>query len=333
MMKKLINDPFDVTREELEGFAAAFPLDVRLAGNQSVVRAAVPITGKVGVIFGGGSGHEPLFMGYLGKGLADGCPVGNIFASPSSDIVLDATRAVSGGAGVLYLYGNYSGDVMNFDLAAEMAAEENIRVETVRVTDDVASAPLKEIHRRRGIAGDFFVLKVAGACADSGADLDRVRSAAAKANDNTRSMGVALSSCTIPASGRPIFELGEDEIEIGLGIHGEPGARRQKLAPANEIADELVNRVLADLPFQAGDDVAVLINGLGSTPLAELFIVFRRVAERLAVAKIRIHRSYVGNYSTSLEMAGCSVTLMRLDDELRRYIDWPASSPYFTQVV
>lgn len=331
-MKKLINDPFDVTREELEGFVAAFPRQVRLVGSQSVVRAAVPLPGKVGIIFGGGSGHEPLFMGYLGRGLADGSPVGNIFASPSSEIVLDATRAVSGGAGVLYLYGNYSGDVMNFDLAAEIAAEENIRVETVRVTDDAASAPPEEIHRRRGIAGDFLVLKVAGACADAGATLDEVRAAADKANGNTRSMGVALSSCTIPASGRPIFELGEDEIEIGLGIHGEPGARRQKLASADEIADALVDRVLADLPFQAGDDVAVLVNGLGSTPLAELFIIFRRVAKRLAGAKIRIHRSYVGNFSTSLEMAGCSVTLMRLDDELRTYIDWPASSPYFTQV-
>jgi dihydroxyacetone kinase-like protein len=331
-MKKLINDPFQVTAEELEGFAAAFPREVRLAGRQSVVRSAAPVAGKVGVIFGGGSGHEPLFMGYLGKGLADGCPIGNIFASPSPDVILDATRAVSGGAGVIYLYGNYSGDIMNFDMAAEIAAEENIRVETVRITDDVASAQLDQKDRRRGIAGDFFVLKAAGACADAKGDLEQVRSAATKANDNTRSMGVALSSCTIPASGRPIFELGNDEIEMGLGIHGEPGMRRQKLAPADEIADELLDRVLEDLPFQAGDDVAVLVNGLGSTPLSELFIVFRRVAKRLGDAKIHIHRSFVGNYSTSLEMSGCSVTLMRLDDELRRFVEWPVSSPYFTQV-
>jgi dihydroxyacetone kinase-like protein len=330
-MKKLINDPFQVTAEALEGFLAAFPQQVRRVGHQSVVRCAAPAAGKVGVIFGGGSGHEPLFMGYLGKGLADGCPVGNIFASPSADVILDATRAVSGGSGVIYLYGNYSGDVMNFDMAAEMAAEENIKVATVVITDDVASAPVHQKDRRRGIAGDFFVLKVAGACADANGDLEQVCAAAAKANDKTRSMGVALSSCTIPASGQPIFALSDDEIEIGLGIHGEPGERRQKLAPADEITDQLVNRILEERFFAAHDDVAVLVNGLGATPLAELFIVFRRVAARLEDEGIRIHRSYVGEFSTSLEMAGCSVTLMALDDELRRWLDWPAYSPYFTQ--
>jgi dihydroxyacetone kinase-like protein len=271
-------------------------------------------------------------MGYLGKGLADGCPVGNIFASPSPGIVLDATRAVSGGAGVIYIYGNYSGDIMNFDMAAEMAEVEDIRIETVRVTDDIASAPLDQKERRRGIAGDFFVLKAAGACADDNGDLHQVCAAAAKANDNTRSMGVALSSCTIPASGHPIFELGADEIEIGLGIHGEPGERRQKLMTADEITDVLMNRLLEDRLFQREDEVAVLVNGLGATPLAELFIVFRRVAKLLGEAGIGIGRSYVGEYSTSLEMAGCSVTLMRLDDELRRWVNWPAYSPFFTQV-
>jgi dihydroxyacetone kinase-like protein len=330
-MKKLINDPFQFTREELEGYVAAFPREVRIAGSQSAVRAVAPVVGKVGVVFGGGSGHEPLFMGYLGKGLADGCPVGNVFASPSTDVILDATRAVSGGAGVIYLYGNYSGDIMNFDMAAEIAAEENIRVETVRITDDVASAPLNEKERRRGIAGDFFVLKAAGACSDAKGDLEQVHAAAAKANDNIRSMGVALSSCIIPASGRAIFDMGEDEIEIGLGIHGEPGEKRQRLVPADEITDTLVDRILADQLFRGGDEVAVLVNGLGATPLGELYIVFRRVAKRLGDAKIHIHRSYVGNYSTSLEMAGASVTLMRMDDELRRWVDWPVSSPYFTQ--
>ncbi len=331
-MKKLINDPFQVTVEALEGFVAAFPRQSRRAGAQSVVRMDAPISGKVGIIFGGGSGHEPLFMGYLGKGLADGCPVGNIFASPSPGIILDAIREVSSGEGVLLMYGNYSGDVMNFDIAAEIAGEEGIRTQTVRVTDDVASASLGEKHRRRGIAGDFFVLKAAGACADAGCDLEQVYVAASRANDNTRSMGVALSSCTIPASGRPIFELGGDEVEIGLGIHGEPGERRQKLQPADQITDILVGRLLKDQLFQTGDEVAVLINGLGSTPLAEQFIVFRRVAQLLSNAGIRIYRSYVGEFSTSLDMAGCSVTLMRLDDELRRWLDWPARSPYFTQV-
>ncbi len=331
-MKKLINDTFQVTREELEGFVAAFPRAVRRVGIQAVVRQDAPVTGKVGVILGGGSGHEPLFMGYLGRGLADGCPVGNIFASPSPSIVLDATRAVSGGAGVLYIYGNYSGDCMNFDIAAEIAEKEGIHVETIRVTDDVASAPLEQKESRRGIAGDFFVLKAAGACADDNGDLEHVRAAACKANDNCRSMGVALSSCTIPASGRPIFALGADEIEIGLGIHGEPGESRQKLMTADQITDVLVSRILEDPLFHAGDEVAVLVNGLGATPLAELFIVFRRVARLLHDARIHIHRSYVGEYSTSLEMAGCSVTLMRLDEELRRWVDWPANSPYFTQV-
>lgn len=331
-MKKLINDPFQVTVEALDGFVAAFPREVQRTGNRSVARRGAPFDGKVGVVFGGGSGHEPLFMGYLGKGMADGCPVGNIFASPSPDVILEATRAVSSGAGVLHLYGNYSGDVMNFDMAADTAAEEGIRVETVRITDDVASAPIDQLDRRRGIAGDFFVLKAAGACADSGGSLEQVRAGAAKANDNIRSMGVALSSCTIPASGKPIFALGADEMEIGLGIHGEPGERRMKLQPADEVTDQIVGRILEERLFQPGDEVAVLVNGLGSTPLAELFIVFRRTAQLLAEKEIRIHRSYVGEYSTSLEMAGCSVTLIRLDDELRKWIDWPAYSPYFTQV-
>jgi dihydroxyacetone kinase-like protein len=331
-MKKLINDPYRVTLEAIDGYVAAFPDAVRRVHDQAVVRADAPIADKVGVVIGGGSGHEPLFMGYLGKGFADGCPVGNIFASPSPDVVLAATRAVSAGAGVLYLYGNYAGDIMNFDMAAEVAEEEGIPVRTVRVTDDVASAPRDEIERRRGIAGDFFVFKAAGARAEEGGTLEEVYAAARHANDNTRTMGVALSSCTIPASGRPIFQLGEDEVELGLGIHGEPGAVRQKLEPADAVTARLVTRVLEDLPFQPGDQVAVLVNGLGATPLGELYIVFRRVAQLLCERNIRIHRSYVGEYSTSLEMAGCSVTLIRVDGELQRLIDRPAFCPCFVQV-
>jgi dihydroxyacetone kinase-like protein len=329
---KLINDPYRVTIETIEGYVAAFPDRVKRAGNQSVVRANCPIRGKVGVVIGGGSGHEPLFMGYLGKGFADGCAVGNIFTSPSPEIILDATRAVSGGAGVIYLYGNYSGDVMNFDIAAEEAGEQGIDVFTVTVTDDVASAPKEDLRRRRGIAGDFFVFKAAGARADQGATLEEVVAAARKANDNTRSIGVALSSCTIPASGKPIFHMENGEIEIGMGIHGEPGQARQKIASADTITGIMVQRVLDDLPFRRGDEVAVLVNGLGATPLSELYIVFRRAAEILRDAGIRIHRSYVGEYSTSLEMAGCSVTLIRLDDELRELVDYPATCPCFLQV-
>jgi dihydroxyacetone kinase len=221
---------------------------------------------------------------------------------------------------------------MNFDLAAEEAEADGIAVKTVRVTDDVASAPREEIGRRRGIAGDFFVFKAAGARADQGGTLDEVYAAASKANDNTRSMGVALSSCTIPASGKPIFQLADDEIEIGLGIHGEPGQMRGKWIPADCITDQLVARVLEDLPFRRGDEVAVLVNGLGSTPLAELYIVFRRVARLLEDTGVRVHRSWVGEYSTSLEMAGASVTLLRLDDELRELMDYPACCPCFVQV-
>jgi phosphoenolpyruvate---glycerone phosphotransferase subunit DhaK len=332
-MKKLINDPYQFTMEEIEGYVAAFTKQVRQINNiQAVMRADAPIQNKVAVIIGGGSGHEPLFMGYLGKGLADGCPVGNVFTSPSVDIVYETTKAISGGAGVIYLYGNYSGDVMNFDMAAEMAEDDGISVQTVLVTDDVASAPKEEIEKRRGIAGDFFVFKAAGARAEEGASLDEVVAAARKANDNTRTMGVALSSCIIPASGKPIFQMGDDEIELGLGIHGEPGESRQKLIPADEVTEKMLERVLTDLPFQASDEVAVLVNGLGSTPLGELYIVFRRTAQLLADANIKIYRSYVGEYSTSLEMAGCSVTLMRLDDELKRLLDQPAYCPCFVQV-
>jgi dihydroxyacetone kinase-like protein len=331
-VKKLINDPYRVTMEAIEGYVAAFPKHVKRVGKQTIVRSNAPIKGKVGVVIGGGSGHEPLFMGYLGQGFADGCPIGNIFTSPSPEVVLDATRAVSGGAGVVYLYGNYSGDSMNFDIAAEQAGEEGILVSTVRITDDVASAPKADLLRRRGIAGDFFVFKAAGACADQGAPLQEVVAAAQKANDNTRSIGVALSSCTIPASGKPIFHLDEQEIEIGMGIHGEPGQSRQPLASADTITDILVASVLEDLPFRRGDEVAALVNGLGATPLCELYIVFRRVGQILSESGIHIHRSYVGEYSTSLEMTGCSVTLMRLDDELRQWVDYPAECPCFVQV-
>jgi dihydroxyacetone kinase-like protein len=331
-VQKLINDPDRVTLEAIEGYVAAFPEQVKRAGRQSVIRSSAPIHGKVGVVIGGGSGHEPLFMGYLGKGFADGCPVGNIFTSPSAEVVLEATRAVSGGRGVIYLYGNYSGDVMNFDIAADEAKELGIHVSTVTVTDDVASAPREDFLRRRGIAGDFFVFKAAGARADEGGTLEEVVAAAQKANHNTRSIGVALSSCTIPASGRPIFQLDEGEMEIGMGIHGEPGQFRQHIAPADKITDTMVARLLDDLPFVRGNEVAVLVNGLGATPLSELFIVYRRTSELLCDAGIRIYRSYVGEYSTSLEMAGCSITLIRLDEELRRLVDYPAECPCFVQV-
>ncbi len=333
-MKKLVNDPFAVVDEMIDGYVAAHPDLVRRAegGNgRAVVRVNAPIAGKVGVIIGGGSGHEPAFMGYVGEGSADGCPVGNVFASPPPDPVLATTRAVNGGAGIIYSYGNYSGDVMNFDMAAEFAADEGIEVRTVLVTDDVASAPKGQEDERRGIAGGFFVFKVIAARAAEMVSLAEVETTARKANDRTRTMGVALSACTVPAAGRATFSLADDEMEIGLGIHGEPGMRRGPLESADRVTDSLLDAILADMPLARGENVAVLVNGLGATPAMELYIMFRRVAARLAELGIGIHRSYVGEYVTSLEMAGASVTLIHLDDELARLVDAPARTPMFVQ--
>ncbi|HHY45782.1 MAG TPA: dihydroxyacetone kinase subunit DhaK [Firmicutes bacterium] len=330
-MKKLINDPYKVVDEMLEGFVNAHPQYVKMVHPRGVIRANGPKEGKVGVVIGGGSGHKPAFIGYVGYGVADGVAVGNVFASPPPDPILAVTKAVNGGAGVLYSYGNYQGDIMNFDMAAEMAEMEGIPVETVLVTDDVASAPKDQVSRRRGIAGDFFVFKIAGAKAETMASLAEVKAAAEKANANTRTMGVALTSCTVPAAGKPIFTLAEDEMEIGLGVHGEPGVRRGKLEPADAVAEALVAHILEDMPVGSGEEVAVLVNGLGATPYMELYIMFRRVAQILKEKGIRIYRSYVGEYVTSLEMAGCSVTLMRLDDELKELLDFPADTPMFVQ--
>jgi dihydroxyacetone kinase-like protein len=333
-MKKLINNPTAVVEEMLEGYVAAYSRYVRqLPQNpRSIVSVNTVRPGKVGVICGGGSGHEPSFLGLIGKGMMDGVPVGNIFASPPPDPILEVTKAVDTGAGVLYLYGNYAGDCMNFDMAAELAGMEGIRVETVRITDDVASAPKSEEERRRGIAGDFLVFKVAGAAADLDYNLDEVVRAASKANQMTKTMGVALSPCHIPQTGLPSFELGADEMEIGLGIHGEPGIQRGKIKPADEVADDLLERIFADMPLSKGDRVVVLVNGLGSTTYMELFIMFRRAAQVLADKGIEIHRSYVGEYVTSLEMGGCSISLMKVDDELARLIDHPADCPMFVQM-
>jgi dihydroxyacetone kinase DhaK subunit len=333
-VKKLINDPFAVVDEMIDGYVAAHPDLVKRApgGNgRAVVRADAPIAGKVGVIIGGGSGHEPAFMGYVGIGSADGCPVGNVFASPSPDPILAATKAVNGGAGVIYSYGNYSGDVMNFDMAAELAGAEGIEVRTVLVTDDVASAPKGKEDERRGIAGGFFVFKAIAARAAEKASLAEVEASARHANDRTRTMGVALAACTVPAAGRPTFSLADDEMEIGLGIHGEPGMRRGPLESADKVTDALVDAILADMPLGNGDSVAVLVNGLGATPAMELYIMFRRVAARLGEIGVTIHRSYVGEYVTSLEMAGASVTLLHLDEELTRLVDAPARTPMFVQ--
>jgi len=331
-MQKIMNQPDAFVDEMLEGILLAHPDQLKAAGDpRAIVRAVAPVKGKVGIATGGGSGHLPVFMGYVGEGLADGAAIGNVFASPSADQMLEVTKSVDGGAGVLYIYGNYGGDVMNFDLAAELADAEGIEVATVLGADDVASAPKGEEARRRGIAGIFFLYKVAGARAAEGASLADVRAAAEKAAANVRSMGVALSPCILPQSGVPTFELPDGQMEIGMGIHGEPGIRRAPLATANHIAEELTNAVLHDLPFEPGASVAALVNGLGATPKEELYILYRRIHEMLTSQGIRVHRLYIGEYATSLEMNGASLSLLKLDDELTRLIDAPAESPFFVQ--
>lgn len=329
-MQKLINGPDDFVDEMLEGVLAAHPDQLKRAGDpRAIVRADAPVEGKVAIATGGGSGHLPVFMGYVGKGLADGAAIGNVFASPSSDQMLAVMRGVNGGAGVLQLYGNYGGDVMNFGLAAELAEAEGIRVATVLGADDVASAPKGEEARRRGIAGIFFLYKVAGASAAEGATLDQVVAATEKAASRVRSMGVALAPCTVPSAGRPTFELPAGEMEIGMGIHGEPGVRRGPLESADRVVDHLLDALLADLPHTRGDEVDVLVNGLGATPVEELYVMFRRASSRLRDAGLDIRRAWIGEYATSLEMAGASISLMLMDPELKRLMDAPADSPFF----
>ena len=330
-MKKLINDPNAFVDEMLEGLLAAHPEQLRSVSpdNRALVRADAPVAGHVGIVTGGGSGHLPVFLGYVGVGLCSGVAVGNVFSSPSMDQILAATRGVSAGKGVLYLFGNYGGDVMNFELAGEMAAVEDIETATVLVADDVASAPAERASDRRGVAGMVLAWKCAGAAAERGDSLGQVADVARHALGNIRSMGVGLSPTIIPAAGRPTFELAEGEMELGIGIHGEPGVRRAALETADAIADEIMAAILADLWLTRGDRVVVMVNGLGATPLEELYILFRRVKATLDSLGIVIHRPFVGEFATSLEMAGASITLMRLDDRLIELIDAPAHSPFF----
>lgn len=336
-MKKIINKPEDYVKETLEGLYLAHPDLITYAGDDlHCLVTANKKEGKVGIATGGGSGHLPLFLGYVGKGMLDGCSVGDVFQSPNPDQMLAVTKYIDSGAGVLYIYGNYNGDVFNFDMAAEQADfEEDIRVESVVAGEDVASAGPSapgEPNTRRGVAGIIFVYKCAGAAADAMLDLDEVKRIAQKAADNTRTMGVALSSLTVPRVGKPSFEIADDEMEIGMGIHGEPGIRRGKLEPADAIATEMLDKIVADLPYSAGDNVAVLVNGLGSTPLDEQYIVTRKIGEYLAQKDISVHRYYVGNYATAIDMAGISISLIKLDGELEKYLDAPAQTPFFVQL-
>ncbi|WP_455708899.1 dihydroxyacetone kinase subunit DhaK [Brevibacillus centrosporus] len=332
-MKKFLNDPEQVVDEMLEGLLLAHSDQLKSvrSDNRALVRANGPSNGKVAIATGGGSGHLPLFLGYVGPGMLDGVAVGNIFASPSARQMLDVTRAINGGAGVLYIYGNYGGDVMNFDMAAELAGMEDIRVETVVATDDVASMPKGNEAGRRGVAGMFYLYKLAGAKAEQMASLEEVKRVAEKANANVRTMGVALTPCILPAVGHPTFTIGEGEMEIGMGIHGEPGIHRGTIETADEVAKSLVSTILQDLPIEAGAEVSVLINGLGATPLEELYIVYRSVHKLLAEKEIHVHRPYIGEFATSMEMAGLSVSLLKLDDELRELLDAPHQTPFHVQ--
>jgi dihydroxyacetone kinase len=330
-VQKFLNDPDAFVDEVLDGILVAHGDELRRPAARAIVRADAPVAGKVAIATGGGSGHLPVFLGYVGRGLADGVAVGNVFASPSSEDMLEVTRAISSGAGVLYLYGNYGGDVLNFDLAAELADAEGIEVRTFLAADDVASAPPDRTDRRRGIAGIFYLYKIAGAAAEAGRSLDDVLAVTTRAASGLRTMGVALSPCIIPAAGRPTFEVPAGEMEIGMGIHGEPGVRRGPLETADRIADELCAALLGDGVYERGDDVSVLVNGLGATPKEELYVLYRRVAANLTEAGIGVYHPYVGEFATSLEMAGASVSLLRLDDELRTLLDAAAASPFFVQ--
>ena len=332
-MKKFINDPEKVVDEMLAGLLAAHPDLIQSArsDNKALVRADAPRPGKVGIVTGGGSGHLPLFLGYVGVGLLDGVAVGEVFQSPSPEQILDATRAVHGGEGVLYVYGNYGGDVMNFDMAAELALAEEIKTDTVIGIDDVASMPSDRRDERRGVAGIFFLYKCAGALAEEGADLAEVAAIARHAGDRTRTMGVALSPCIIPAVGKPGFTIGDGEMELGMGIHGEAGIERSSIKSAREVTSLMYEKLVADMPLAKGDRVGVLVNGLGATPLEELYIVYGELQRLLSAAGVVIHRTYVGEYATSMEMAALSISLIKLDDELARLIDAPFVTPFHVQ--
>jgi dihydroxyacetone kinase-like protein len=314
----------------LQGLCLAHPQYYKQTGTAGrvIVRSDGPISGKVGIVSGGGSGHLPVFTGYVGKGLLDACAIGDVFSSPAVDQVAEAIRAAHGGAGVLCLYGNYGGDNMNFDMACEMVEMEDIRTTTLRVADDVASAPPAERSKRRGVAGLVYAYKIAGAKAEQRAPLDEVTALARKAVEACRSVGVALTPCTVPAVGRPTFEISETEMEIGMGIHGEPGVRRGPMRPADAIAEEMVSLLLADMPLRSGDRVSILVNSLGATPPEELYIIYRFVARKLAGLGVEVVMPLVGRYATSMEMAGMSLTFCRLDAELEALLKAPCDCPF-----
>jgi dihydroxyacetone kinase-like protein len=327
-MKKLINRVDDIVSESLRGMAAAHPdlLDVHLAPDY-IVRRGAPLEGKVALVSGGGSGHEPMHGGFVGLGMLDGACPGAIFTSPTPDQIYECTRRVSGGAGVVHIVKNYTGDVLNFEMAAELAQGDGTEVLSVVINDDVAVQDSLYTAGRRGVGTTVLAEKMAGARAEEGGSVVEVADVVRKVNEGGRSMGMALTSCIVPAAGKPTFDLADDEMEIGIGIHGEPGRERMRLEPADRIVDRLIGPVLADLPFRSGDRVLAFVNGMGGTPLIELYVAMRRVAEALGENGLRLERSLVGSYITSLEMAGLSITLLRVDDDLLRLWDAPVLTP------
>ena len=333
-MQKIINDPKNFIGEMIEGILEAHPDKLKcIKGDlRCIARSDEKKSGKVGLSTGGGSGHLPLFLGYVGRGMLDACAVGNVFASPSAEQMFKLTKAIDSGSGVLYIYGNYSGDIINFDMAAEMADMEGIRVEQVVAADDIASSPKGKESSRRGVAGIFYVYKIAGAYAEEMASLDEVKRIAEKVCANVRTMGVGLSPCIIPEVGKPTFKMNEGQMEIGIGIHGEAGIGKGKLETADVIVKKIMKSILEDLPYRSGGEVSVLVNGLGATPKEELYVVYRKVAQILKEEEIKIYHPYLGEFATSMEMAGMSISLLRLDNELKKLLQKPAHTPFFEQV-
>jgi len=328
-MKKILNDPFNYVDEMLDGLCAAHPETYAQPEVRVIARAGGAKKGKVGIVTGGGSGHLPVFTGYVGPGLLDAAAIGDVFASPTVEQMAGAMRHAHGGAGVLRLYGNYGGDVMNFDMAGEMLEMEDIQSTTVLLADDVASAPTDEAEKRRGVAGMVYAFKCAGAKAEAMGDLAEVTRVAQKTADACRSIGMALTPCTVPQAGKPTFQIDDDEMEMGMGIHGEPGIWRDKLKPADAIADEMMDRLLTDMPLAKGDRASVLVNSLGATPPEELYIMYRRVKRAIENTGAAIVMPLVGRYATSMEMTGVTITLCKLDDELETLLKAPASCAFW----
>tara|TARA_A100001011_G_scaffold390476_1_gene473995 strand:- start:369 stop:1364 length:996 start_codon:yes stop_codon:yes gene_type:complete len=329
-VKKIINNPSDFVEESIDGLIKSHPDVYAFAkDNNRVITRAKKASNKVGIVTGGGSGHLPVFTGYVGRGFLDACAIGSVFASPSVEQMVSAIKNADNGNGVLCIIGNYGGDVMNFEMACEMAEADGIKTKKIIVADDIASAKEAEKLKRRGIAGMIFVFKIAGAAAETGASLDEVFNTSSEANNNIRTLGVALSPCILPEAGKPTFEIRDDEIEIGMGIHGEPGIKREKLKPANDLVDDLYKRIIEDSRLKSNDNVAIMINSLGATPLEELYIISKRVNENLSQSKIKNIKTYVGRYATSMEMSGMSITTLKLSDNLKKNLLASSECPFW----